>query len=83
MEIKQKNNKYYLDIEIDESKLEYVKKKDILKTEYQRIYRIRKSLLNSPLDTMEVRHIDKNIFSFYYLDHNKKLHSFVKVINIP
>jgi len=55
-------NKYYLDIEIDESKLEYVKKKDILKTEYQRIYRIKKSLLNSSFWTMEVRHIEKIFF---------------------
>lgn len=83
MEIKKENNKCYLDIAIDESKLEYVKKKDILKTEYQRIYRIKKSLLNSPFCFMAVRHIDKNVFSFYYLDNNKKLHSFVKVIDIP
>lgn len=57
-------DKYYLDIEIDESKLEYVKKKDILKTDYQRIYRIKKSLLNSPFGTMEVRHIEKIFFHF-------------------
>lgn len=78
-EIKIENGKYYLNNVED---LEYYTKKDILKTKYQRTYRIKKSLLSSPFGTMAVRHIDKNIFSFYYLDDNKKLHSFVKVINI-
>ena len=61
-EIMNVEDKYYLNIEIDESKLEYVKKKNILKTEYQRIYRIKKSLLNSSFGTMEVRHIEKIFF---------------------
>lgn len=75
-------DKYYLDIEIDESKLEYYTKKDILKVEYQKRYKIKKSLLSSPIGTMVAKHIEKNIFKFYYLDNDKMLHSFIKIINI-
>ena len=80
--IVKKNNKYYLDIKIDESKLEYYTKKDILKVEYQKKYRIKKALLSSPVGTMVAKHIEKNIFTFYYLDNDKMLHSFIKIIDI-
>lgn len=80
--IVRKNNKYYLDVKIDESKLEYYTKKDILKVEYQKRYRIKKSLLSSPIGTMVAKHVEKNMFKFYYLDNDKVLHGFIKIIDI-
>ena len=79
-EIVKKNNKYYFDIEIDESKLEYYTKKDILKVEYQKRYRIKKYLLKEPFGTLYARHYALNIFTFYYLDKNNKLKYFKRTI---
>ncbi len=81
-EIVKIDNKYFLNNQIDESKLQCYTKANILRTEYQIRYRIKKYLLKEPFGTLYARHYDKNIFFFYYIDKKNKLKCVKKIINI-
>ena len=65
----------------DLSKLIIYTKKDVLKTEYQRNYRIKKYLINHPLQEFVCRYCDKNHVAIYYLKNNK-LQCDIKFIKI-